>query len=235
MTRWRQGASGAPPPDAILGRPACGRIRPATLVNWQAIPYTVATMHAADFPGCDRLLAMIDDAVAAGDDHAVTERLRNGLCAAINDPAIQLPEAVFEPVADHYARRELHHCPRSGYSVVAMTWGPGQGTPIHDHSGLWCVEGVWRGQIEITQYELREHDGDRYRFDPVGTHIAGAGSAGSLIPPHEYHTIRNPHREGVAVSLHIYKQPLTCCSMFQPLGEGWYVRSQRQLLLDEAA
>ena len=192
-------------------------------------------MLALEFPGCDRLLAMINEAVALGDDHAVTERLRNGLSDAIRDGQIQLPECVLEPVADHYARRELYRCEASGYSVVAMTWGPGQGTPIHDHSGLWCVEGIWHGQLEITQYELREQHGDRFHFEPVGTHLAGAGSAGSLIPPHEYHTIRNPSRDAIAVSLHIYKQALTCCAMFQPEGAGWYTKTDRKLGLDEAA
>ena len=192
-------------------------------------------MLALEFPGCDRLLAMIDDAVARGDDHAVTERLRNGLSDAIRDGEIQLPACVLEPVEDHYARRELYRCEASGYSVVAMTWGPGQGTPIHDHSGLWCVEGIWHGQLEITQYELREQQGERYHFEPVGTHLAGAGSAGSLIPPHEYHTIRNPSRDAIAVSLHIYKQALTCCAMFQPEGANWYTKAARALSLDEAA
>ena len=192
-------------------------------------------MLALEFPGCGRLLAMIDDAVARGDDHAVTERLRNGLSDAIRDGQIQLPDCVLEPVADHYARRELYRCETSGYSVVAMTWGPGQGTPIHDHSGLWCVEGIWHGQLEITQYELREQQGERFHFEPVGTHLAGAGSAGSLIPPHEYHTIRNPSRDAIAVSLHINKQALTCCAMFQPEGANWYTKAARELGLDEAA
>ena len=192
-------------------------------------------MLALEFPGCDRLLAMIDEAVARGDDHAVTDRLRNGLSDAIRDGQIRLPDCVLQPVADHYARRELYRCESSGYSVVAMTWGPGQGTPIHDHSGLWCVEGIWHGQLEITQYELREQQGERFHFEPVGTHLAGAGSAGSLIPPHEYHTIRNPSRDAIAVSLHIYKQALTCCAMFQPEGDHWYTKADRALGLDEAA
>ncbi|MBP6595985.1 MAG: cysteine dioxygenase family protein [Arenimonas sp.] len=192
-------------------------------------------MLALEFPGSGRLLAMIDAAVAGGSDRDVTDSLRNGLSEAIRDGQIQLPPCVLEPVADHYARRELYRCERSGYSVVAMTWGPGQGTPIHDHSGLWCVEGIWHGQLEITQYDLREQAGDRYHFIPVGTHIASAGSAGSLIPPHEYHTILNPSADAIAVSLHIYKQALTCCSMFQPESGDWYRKADRQLGLDAAA
>jgi predicted metal-dependent enzyme (double-stranded beta helix superfamily) len=192
-------------------------------------------MQAMDFPGRDRLVALIDDAVSRDCAHRTTECLRDGLSALIRSQQVQLPACVFEPVGDHYARRELYRCDRAGYSVVAMTWGPGQGTPVHDHSGLWCVEGVWTGQLEITQYEPREQDGDRYRFEVVDTILAGAGSAGSLIPPHEYHAIRNPSDSQIAVSLHVYKAAMTQCSVFEPGADGWYTRAARQLALDEAA
>ncbi len=149
-----------------------------------------------DFPGADKLVASLDAAVALGDDRAVTDALRKSLCELICDEEVSLPACVLEPISDHYARRELYTSPEHGYSVIAMTWGPGQGTKIHDHSGMWCVEGVWRGRLEITQYELAERDDVRYRFVPAGTIEAGTGSAGSLIPPHQYHTIRQSQRQG---------------------------------------
>ena len=132
-----------------------------------------------DFPGADKLVASLDAAVALGDDRAVTDALRKSLCELICDEEVSLPACVLEPISDHYARRELYTSPEHGYSVIAMTWGPGQGTKIHDHSGMWCVEGVWRGRLEITQYELAERDDVRYRFVPAGTIEAGTGSAGS--------------------------------------------------------
>ena len=188
-----------------------------------------------DFPGHDKLVAAIDDAVNAGDEHAVTSALRNTLCRMIRDRDVQLPECVFDAIDDHYARREIYRSPRLGYSVVAMTWGPGQGTPVHDHCGLWCVEGVWDGELEITQYELLERAGDDFRFRAAGGMHAGPGSAGSLIPPHEYHTIRNASGENVAVSLHIYKAPMEACSMFVPREGEWFVRVDKALKTDQAA
>src|SRR3546814_16841178 len=92
-----------------------------------------------------------------------------------------------------------------------MTWAPGQGTPIHDHCGLWCVEGVWDGELEITQYELLERDGERFRFRAAGRMHAGPGSAGSLIPPHEYHTITNASGDKIATSLPHYKIGRASC------------------------
>ena len=150
------------------------------------------------------------------------------------DRQLELPACVFEPIQDHYARREIYRSARHGYSVVAMTWGPGQGTPVHDHSGLWCVEGVWDGQLEITQFELLERDGENFRFRAAGGMQAGPGSAGSLIPPHEYHSIRNASPDAVAVSVHIYKAPMECCSMFVPRDGEWYVRADKALETDEA-
>lgn len=192
-------------------------------------------MTRLDFPGADKLVAAIDHAVVAPDDQRLTEALRNMLCRMIRDHEVCLPECVFDPVADHYARRELYHSDQHGYCVVAMTWGPGQGTPIHDHAGMWCVEGVWRGQLEITQYQLLDHDDTAWRFQPVATVSAGAGSAGSLIPPHEYHTIRNPSAGDTAVSLHIYKGQMNACSVFEPLGGNRYARGTRTLCLDRVS
>ena len=51
-----------------------------------------------------------------------------------------------------YARRLLHRDPAGRYTAIVMTWGPGQGTAVHDHGGLWCVEGVVDGEIAVTQY-----------------------------------------------------------------------------------
>ena len=189
-------------------------------------------MLLRDFPGAENFIHAIDEAVSADCTKDVTDRLRNTLCRMIRERTVTLPASVFECCGDHYARRELYQSEDKGYSVVAMTWGPGQGTPIHDHCGLWCVEGVWQGQLEITQYDLVEKQDDRFHFEPVGSIQAGQGSAGSLIPPHEYHTIRNPADDAVAVSVHIYKSQLKNCAVFEPLGGDWYQRGVRELSLD---
>jgi predicted metal-dependent enzyme (double-stranded beta helix superfamily) len=192
------------------------------------------------FPGKDRLIAALDAAVGLQDENAVTGALRQALVALFADRQVGLPRAVLQPIGDHYARRELHVSPELGYSVIAMTWGPGQGTHIHDHDGAWCVEGVWHGRLAITQYEPRERDGDRtrWRFTRMGDIEAGPGSAGSLIPPHEYHAIRNPSDDDIAVSLHVYQRQLLRCHVFVPeaAGEqdagGWLRREERLLATD---
>lgn len=192
-------------------------------------------MSLQDFHGRQLLIDAVDHAVSLGDNAAIVQSLRGALCRMMREGTVTLPACVLDPVEGHYARRELYSSPEHDYVVIAMTWGPNQGTPIHDHSGLWCVEGVWHGQLEITQYDLSERRGDRYRFTEVGSLIAGTGSAGSLIPPHEYHTIRNASDTHVAVSVHVYQRTMTCCGIFQDTADGWHVYVSKQLQLDQAA
>jgi len=188
-----------------------------------------------DFNGRDRLVAALDAAVGLRNERAVAAALSEALARLFVDHGFELPGAVLEPIADHYARRELYVSPTLGYSVVAMTWGPGQRTPIHDHDGAWCVEGVWRGNLAITRYEPCERDGPRWRFAEAGTIHAGPGSTGSLIPPSEYHAIRNPGGGDIAVSLHVYQRPLRHCRVFVPddrAGAGWMRSEERSLVVD---
>lgn len=188
------------------------------------------------FPGIDRLIESVDQAVALGEPESLTCALRKALCELISSNEVKLPECCFEACDDSYQRRELHTSEKYGYSVIAMTWAPGQGTPIHDHCGMWCVEGVWAGRIEVAQYELMEQSNDLFRFEPRGTIEAGVGTAGSLIPPHEYHTICNTSDSEPAVSVHVYRRRLMNCNIFEACNDdGWYRRCPRQLSLAEPA
>ena len=186
------------------------------------------------FPGAQELVRVIDDAVALGDPHAITTSLRASLARLIAEQRVQLPAAVYQADPTRYARRLLHLSERHGYSVIAMTWAPGQGTLIHDHAGLWCVEGVWAGALEVTPYDLIESAGDQARFRPQETIHAGRGSCGSLIPPFEYHTIRNADANKIAVSVHVYSQAMKRCTVFEPVHGEWCLRQERELEALEA-
>ena len=129
------------------------------------------------FTGRERLFAAIDAAVMLGTPEAITGALQQVLREAIVDPSIQLPPCVRRPVEGHYARRELHRSPTLGYSVIAMCWGPGQGTPLHDHDAMWCVEGVWQGELVVTPYALLELEGERHRFAAQPALYGHRGSA----------------------------------------------------------
>jgi predicted metal-dependent enzyme (double-stranded beta helix superfamily) len=108
-------------------------------------------MQRVDFGGSDRLMPLIDEAVRQRTVAATTLGVKDSLKALINGGAIDLPAEVQVPGPDTYGRHLLYRSDDLQYVVVAMAWGAGQGTPIHDHAGVWCVEGVWCGELEVTQ------------------------------------------------------------------------------------
>jgi len=186
------------------------------------------------FCGRQRLIDAMDAAVGLGDPRAVTRALKKVLREAIADPQIILPACVGRPLDGRYARRELHRSAHLGYSVIAMCWGPGQGTPLHDHDDLWCVEGVWQGELIVTPYSLLERDGERFRFAAQEALYGMRGTAGCLIPPHEHHRLRNASDRQVAVSVHVYQAPMERSAVFDPLGAGWYQRRVKWMETDAA-
>jgi predicted metal-dependent enzyme (double-stranded beta helix superfamily) len=163
----------------------------------------------------------------------VTHAVKDTLERVLTSGSLELPAALVAPRPDRYARRLLHKSDAHGYTILVMTWGPEQSTPLHDHAGMWCVEGVLSGHIDVTQYELLEQRGDRHRFRRQGTVSANVGNAGALIPPFEYHTIANPSPAETAVTVHVYAGEMTHCTIFAPAADGWHDRQERELSYSE--
>ena len=133
------------------------------------------------------------------------------------------------PNPERYARRLVHRDPDNRYTVIAMVWNVGQGTPLHDHAGMWCVECVYSGRIRVTSYNCHggdpEHDIVQFKQETV-IH-AGVGQAGALIPPFEYHVLENAG-DAPAITLHVYGGEMDHCHIFEPVENGW-IRRYREL------
>jgi len=183
-----------------------------------------------DFKGRQELVSRLDRAVGGSSVEEVTAAVQDILVDLATSQAVELPAAVKAPAVGSYARRLLYKSDEHGYVVIAMVWGPGQGTPVHDHAGVWCVEGVLEGEIDVVRYDLQEEDGERCRFDAQEHLRAGVGTAGSLIPPFEYHTIRNAYTEETSITVHVYGRELVECSIFvDDDRDGWHRRQTRAL------
>lgn len=184
-------------------------------------------------PAVRRLIDQLDEAVAIADCSSMCSRVKDVLHDIVASGEEVLPAEFLVPTPGKYARRLLHRDPDNRYSVVIMVWGAGQGTPLHDHCGHWCVECVYRGQIKVVSYSKQQEEGDLYRFQPEKEVLAGLGDAGALIPPFEYHTIANA-LDTPAVTIHVYAEELEWCYIFQPTEvEGEFQRVRRELCYSE--
>jgi predicted metal-dependent enzyme (double-stranded beta helix superfamily) len=181
----------------------------------------------------EHLIEVLDRAVQAGEVHAITSQLKHELESLTREGRIQLPARFHVVKPDGYARRLLHRDDRLGYTAIVMTWGPGQRTALHDHAGIWCVEGVVEGRMEVTRFDLVDQSDGTYEFDEKARVVASVGSAGSLIPPFEYHILANAQPDRPSMTLHVYGGEMTSCHVFERRRDGRYERRTKTLGYDE--
>jgi predicted metal-dependent enzyme (double-stranded beta helix superfamily) len=110
-----------------------------------------------------------------------------------------LPQDYARPGPDYYRQYLLHCDSRERFSIVSFVWGPGQATPIHDHT-VWGLVGVLRGAERVESFR-RGAGGD---LSATGETILHAGEVDAVSP-----TIGDIHRvtnaaAGVSISIHVY-------------------------------
>ncbi|PUA16352.1 cysteine dioxygenase [Glaciimonas sp. PCH181] len=112
-----------------------------------------------------------------------------------------LPEAFAVPSPQRYQQFLLHADSRERFSVVSFVWGPGQDTPIHDHT-VWGLVGMLRG-AEYSQ---------PFRPDATGRLVA-TGAPTHLVPGDveavsptvgDIHQVRNAYTDQTSISIHVY-------------------------------
>jgi predicted metal-dependent enzyme (double-stranded beta helix superfamily) len=179
--------------------------------------------------GVHRLIERLDAAVLLDGTKQITRRIKHDLTDLIRSGEFQLPQRFLAPRDECYARRLLHRDRDLRYTVVVMTWGIGQETPLHDHAGMWCVEAVAAGEMNVIQFDLIEDAGDLCRFERTSRVAAGLGASGSLIPPFEYHVLGNALDDRASATVHVYGGEMERCCTFLPRENDWYVRTQKDL------
>lgn len=192
-------------------------------------------MEAATQAWIADLTTQLDEAVRAQGDGPRCQMVMEALSRSIGEGDCPLDSTLLAPVENGYGRRLLHRDPEGAYSIVLMIWDKGQGTPLHDHSGMWCVEGVALGRITVTNYDRRpnlDSGSDLFDFEKQEVVEAGVGEAGRLIPPFDYHTISN-EGEDLAATIHVYGGEVLRCNTFTPQESGGYQLEVRELCYND--
>lgn len=158
---------------------------PATLDPWTPLREFVVAMT--------RLVSRTDD------ERVLLAEGRAALARLIADDA-WLPEAFTRPRADRYAQYLLHCDPLERFSVVSFVWGPGQRTPVHDHT-VWGLVGVLRGAERCEEYGAPAP-----APHPTGrTHLMHPGDIEAVSPTvGDWHRVGSAREDGTTVSIHVY-------------------------------
>jgi len=112
-----------------------------------------------------------------------------------------LPDEFAQSAADSYRQYLLYCDPRERFSVVSFVWGPGQKTPVHDHT-VWGLVGMLRGAERCRRYE-RAADGS---VRPVGDEkVLSPGEIETVSPTvGDIHTVANALADRPSNSIHVY-------------------------------
>jgi predicted metal-dependent enzyme (double-stranded beta helix superfamily) len=106
-----------------------------------------------------------------------------------------------EPSATGYQQYLLHADSQERFSVVSFVWGPGQKSPIHDHT-VWGIVGILRG-AEFEQSYSRTNDGS---FVEQGVPVRLEKGEVTAVSPAigDYHRVSNALAESPSTSIHVY-------------------------------
>lgn len=113
---------------------------------------------------------------------------------ALDNPAWLRPEhRIGDPTA--YMRHVLYVDPDGAFVITAITWLPGQKSPVHGHQ-VWCAYGVAEG--ELTEEQFQDN------LQPLGLKVYKPGDVAARdVERKAIHRVSN-RSPGTIVSLHLY-------------------------------
>ena len=111
-----------------------------------------------------------------------------------------LPGAFSAGRPDRYAQYLLHCDPQERFSVASFVWGPGQATPVHNHT-VWGLVGILRGAERCEEFELQSGK-------PVATggqHLMQRGDIDAVSPAlGDWHRVSHAAGQAQTISIHVY-------------------------------
>ncbi|MFG1361252.1 cysteine dioxygenase family protein [Xanthobacter pseudotagetidis] len=137
---------------------------------------------------------------AAKDEAAVLEQIRPLLQDLVSHDD-WLPEEYTRPHPQYYQQYLLHCDPLERISVVSFVWGPGQSTPVHDHT-VWGLVGMLRGAETSESFERDAASG---RLTKTDEEVLKPGQVCAVSPTvGDIHKVSNAVPDKPSISIHVY-------------------------------
>jgi predicted metal-dependent enzyme (double-stranded beta helix superfamily) len=112
-----------------------------------------------------------------------------------------LPEGFAAHSAESYRQYLLYCDPQERFSVVSFVWGPGQKTPVHDHT-VWGMVGMMRGAETCREYAVPRVG---QPMVSIGEHLVKPGEVDRVSPTiGDIHVVANALPDRPSVSIHVY-------------------------------
>jgi DNA-binding GntR family transcriptional regulator/predicted metal-dependent enzyme (double-stranded beta helix superfamily) len=147
-----------------------------------------------------RFAEQVSSLIAESSPADLPFRVAESLAALLRNPQLLDPEQL-ESSPHSYRRHSLHADPEGRFSIEAVVWEAGQGTPVHDQT-CWTVIGVYQGELREVCYRHLDGVAGPPRVVPTGVTHYHKGDV-TYPAPADLHRWDNP-AENVSVSIQIY-------------------------------
>ncbi len=162
---------------------------------------TLRTPQLANTPSLLKFVTQLDALLKSTTDEAAILAKGKPLLAELVANDDWLPDEYAQPNPERYQQFLLYADPDDRFSVVSFVWGPGQATPIHDHT-VWGMIGMLRG-AELCQHFAKtaqgqwQPSGEQSRLDP--------GHVEAVSPTiGDVHRVWNALSDKASISIHVY-------------------------------
>jgi predicted metal-dependent enzyme (double-stranded beta helix superfamily) len=154
----------------------------------------------ARFDRLRRFLCDLTTLVEAGaEEGAILDRGAASLRALVSADD-WLPPEFAQPDPAQYRQYLLYCDPCERFSVVSFVWGPGQRTPVHDHT-VWGLIGVLRG-AEMSQSYTADSTGI---LKPEAVQHLAPGDVAEVSPRiGDIHRVENGLADRPSISIYAY-------------------------------
>ena len=140
--------------------------------------------------------ALVDKRLAEPELHAAVRDAMKHLVSRDD----WLPDSMAKPHPQYYQQYLLYADPQDRFSVVSFVWGPGQKTPVHDHT-VWGVIGMLRGAERCTSFRQEGgrvvQEGEDFVLEPGEVEMVSPAVG-------DIHRVANAYDDRVSVSVHAY-------------------------------
>lgn len=130
--------------------------------------------------------------------------------------------------------RLLLNSPQDTYQIVLVFWGPGKGSPIHDHDDTIGAVSALTGETKEIKYTITRHTGERVELAEAGEFTIAPGRITPILPERDkqLHLMVNEEKSWAA-TVHVYLNAIHRYRQYEVAPGGAFRTTETRLWFDE--
>ena len=114
----------------------------------------------------------------------------------------------------HRYTRNLIDAGNGKFNLIALCWGEGQGSSIHDHTDAHCFVKILDGKLRETMFDWPSDSAGDAEMTVSQVNDYPKDGVTYINDSMGLHRVENPSHSDRAVSMHLYSPPFQTCRTF---------------------